>query len=249
MNQMIRCGLAAVLSLACLIAAPARASVVIGGTRVVYPAQDQEVTLKLNNESKTPALLQVWVDDGDERSSPDTAKAPFTVAPPMFRMDGQTSQAVRLMYTGEALPADKESLFWVNVLEVPPKADNSGERNVLQFAFRTRIKLLFRPAGLRGDLATTVDGLTWSLVDAPDRKGLALQVRNPGAYHVNFAQVSLKTASGSVGDQGGGMVAPGATALFVLKDVAQRPAGALAAEFAVINDFGAIGLKERALTP
>lgn len=249
MNKLIRCGLAAVLPFACLFGAPAQASVVIGGTRVVYPAQDQEVTLKLNNESKTPALIQVWLDDGDERSSPDTAKAPFTVAPPMFRMDGETSQAVRLMYTGEALPADKESLFWVNVLEVPPKADNSGERNVLQFAFRTRIKLLFRPAGLRGDLPGAIDGLSWSLVDAADRKGLALQVRNPSAYHVNFAQVGLKTATGTVGEQGGGMVAPGATAVFPLKDVTQRPAGTLAAAFAVINDFGAVNPQDRALTP
>lgn len=249
MNKLIRSGLAAVLSISCLLAAPAWASVVIGGTRVVYPAQEQEVTLKLNNESKTPALIQVWLDDGDERSSPDTAKAPFTVAPPMFRMDGETSQAVRLMYTGEALPADKESLFWVNVLEVPPKADNSGERNVLQFAFRTRIKLLFRPAGLRGDLPAAIDGLSWSLVDAADRKGLALQVRNPSAYHVNFAQVGLKTATGTVGEQGGGMVAPGATAVFPLKDVTQRPAGTLAAAFAVINDFGAVNPQDRALTP
>lgn len=249
MNQLIRCGLAAVMSFACLLAAPAQASVVIGGTRVVYPAQDQEVTLKLNNESSSPALIQVWLDDGDERSTPDAAKAPFNVAPPMFRMDGQASQAVRLMYTGEALPTDRESLFWVNVLEVPPKADNSSERNVLQFAFRTRIKLLFRPAGLRGDLADAVDGLTWSLVHAPDGKGLALQVRNPSAYHVNFAQVSLKTAEGALGDQGGGMVAPGAVTVFPLKNVQQRPAGALQASFAVINDFGALNLLDRALTP
>jgi chaperone protein EcpD len=249
MNPLIRCGLAAVMSIACLLAAPAQASVVIGGTRVVYPAQDQEVTLKLNNESTSPALIQVWLDDGDERSTPDTAKAPFNVAPPMFRMDGQTSQAVRLMYTGEALPTVKESLFWVNVLEVPPKADNSSERNVLQFAFRTRIKLFFRPSGLHGDLAGAVDGLTWSLVDAPAGKGLALQVRNPSAYHVNFAQVGLKTAQGTLGDQGGGMVAPGALAMFPLKDVLHRPTGALQAEFAVINDFGALNLLDRPLTP
>lgn len=249
MNQLIRCGIAAVLSMSCLLGAPAQASVVIGGTRVVYPAQEQEVTLKLNNESKTPALIQVWLDDGDERSSPDTARAPFNVAPPMFRMEGQSSQAVRLMYTGEALPTDKESLFWVNVLEVPPKADSSNERNVLQFAFRTRIKLFFRPAGLRGDVSAAVDGLGWSLIDAPGGKGLALQVRNASAYHVNFAQVGLKTARGTLGEQGGGMVAPGASAVFPLKDITQRPAGALAAAFAVINDFGALNPLERPLTP
>ncbi|PJI52023.1 molecular chaperone EcpD, partial [Methylobacterium radiotolerans] len=52
------------------------------------------------------------------------------------------------MHTGEPMPQDKESVFWLNVLEIPPK--DKANQNLLQMAFRSRIKLFYRPAGLKG---------------------------------------------------------------------------------------------------
>ncbi|WP_447897829.1 fimbrial biogenesis chaperone [Stenotrophomonas sepilia] len=239
MNKLLRGLLLAAATMSALVAARSEASVVIGGTRMVYPAEEREITVKLTNEGDRPTLVQVWLDDGDERSTPDTAQVPFTVSPPIFRMDSEKGQAVRIVYTREPLPADRESLFWINVLEVPPKADNSDERNLLQFAFRTRIKLFYRPSGLAGDAATAPAKLSWKLVPGEGGQGVALQVSNPTAYHVNFAQVGLKFGERSIGGQGGGMVAPKATAVFPLKDVS-RPVGGALAEFTVINDYGAL---------
>ena len=76
MNALHRIIAAALLSLVALASPAAHASVVIGGTRVVYPAQDKEVTLKFINEGERATLVQVWLDDGDDQSTPDTAKAP-----------------------------------------------------------------------------------------------------------------------------------------------------------------------------
>ena len=230
-----------------LFAAGADATVVIGGTRVIYPADEKEVTVKLNNEAKVPSLVQVWLDDGDEKSTPDSAKVPFTVAPPIFRMDGGKGQAVRLMYTGEPLPADKESLFWLNVLEVPPKADNSDGRNRLQFAFRTRIKLFFRPAKLAGDVDQAAEKLSWKLMPSEAGKPLALQVSNPTSYHVNFARVGIE-ANGKTMDGDGGMVAPGESATLPLKDVTHAPSGDIKADFTVITDYGSLVQKQAPLT-
>ncbi|MNV66768.1 Chaperone protein EcpD precursor [compost metagenome] len=137
------------------------------------------------------------------------------------------------------MPDDRESLFWINVLEVPPKAENSDDRNLLQFAFRTRIKLFFRPNGLAGDAASASSKLSWKLVPGSDGRGHALQVTNPTAYHVSFAQVGLKQGGQNVGGQGGGMVAPNSNMLFPLKDVSQV-SGDAQAEFSVINDYGAL---------
>lgn len=241
MNNILRSLLLGVATLSFFASAHSQASVVIGGTRMVYPADDREITVKLTNEGTRPALVQVWMDEGDEKSTPDTADVPFTISPPIFRMDADKGQAVRIVYTRQPLPADRESLFWINVLEVPPKAENSDERNLLQFAFRTRIKLFFRPNGLGGDAATAPSRLSWKLVPGTDGKGHALQVSNPTAFHVSFAQVALKQGEQSLGGQGGGMVAPNATSVFQLKDVSQI-GGDAQAEFTVINDYGALNV-------
>ena len=247
MSNVLRNVVAGVAVAAGMFAANANATVVIGGTRIVYPANEKEVTVKLSNEAKIPSLVQVWLDDGDEKSTPDSAKVPFTVAPPIFRMDGGKGQAVRLMYTGEPLPADKESLFWLNVLEVPPKADNSDGRNRLQFAFRTRIKLFFRPTTLAGDVDQAADKLSWKLMPSEAGKPLALQVSNPTPYHVNFARVGIN-ANGKTMDGDGGMVAPGESATLPLKDATHAPSGDIKADFTVITDYGSLVQKQAPLT-
>lgn len=44
------------------------------------------------------------------------------------------------------LPADRESIFYFNVREIPPK---SNKANTLQIALQTRIKLFWRPKALK----------------------------------------------------------------------------------------------------
>jgi chaperone protein EcpD len=112
---------AAVTAVLLAMAAPgAFASVVLAGTRVIYPEKEREVTLKLTNEGTSPALVQAWVDDGNANATPDEAKSPFTLVPPLFRLDPKKGQTLRIIYLREPLPSDRESLFWLNVLEVPP---------------------------------------------------------------------------------------------------------------------------------
>lgn len=227
-------------------AARAEADVVINGTRIIYSSEEKEATVKLNNQGATPMLVQIWMDDGDEKVVPEKAKTPFTLMPPMFRMEAGKGLAVRVIYTGEPLPSDKESLFWFNLLEVPPRPKDAEGRNLLQFAFRTRIKFFFRPAGLPGSANDAFKQLSWKLVNAPEGKGVALQVTNPSPYYVNFAHVGLKIdKQREVGL--GGMVAPGATTVFPLTNLQGRPKGNVLATFDVINDFGAIAEHEETL--
>jgi chaperone protein EcpD len=239
MTSKMRHAIAAFALLAGMFSGVGQASVVIGGTRVVYPAQDKEVTIKLTNEGAKPAMVQVWLDNGDEKSTPDTAKVPFTVSPPIFRMDPDKGQSVRVAYTQEALATDKETLFWVNVLEVPPKAAASGDSNMLQFAFRTRIKLFFRPQGLAGDVTGAPAKLTWKLKNAADGKGMAVEVSNPTPYHVSFTRVAVQAGDTDVASADGGMVAPGSTTTFAMPSLSATPANAKVA-FSIITDYGAV---------
>ncbi|RDL19866.1 pili/flagellar assembly PapD-like chaperone [Serratia fonticola] len=69
----------------------------------------------------------------------------------MNRVETGKGQTLRISYAGGALPMDKESVFWLNVLEVPAKSQATTGENRLQMAFRPRIKLFFRPKGLDGN--------------------------------------------------------------------------------------------------
>jgi len=237
---------AGALALATAFSLPAQASVVIGGTRVIYDAKDKEVTLKFMNEGDRPALVQVWLDDGDDQSTPDTAKAPFVVAPPVFRLDPKKQQTTRIMFTGTALPTDRETLYWLNMLEIPPKT-GEVDANILQFAFRTRIKVFYRPSGLAGEALTAHERVRWSLV--PRGSGLVLRADNPTPYHINFANVGLAVNGTAQEPENGGMVAPFSQAEFTLKHVTVRPSGEIKADITVINDFGALVQKQVALQP
>jgi len=85
-------------------AAVVQASVVINSTRIVYPQQAKEVTVRLESKNQAPVLIQAWLDNGDERSTPDLAGIPFVATPPIFRMEPGKQQVVRLAYTGDTLP-------------------------------------------------------------------------------------------------------------------------------------------------
>ncbi|GAB3769876.1 fimbrial chaperone [Ramlibacter monticola] len=221
-------GLAAVLH--------AQASVVIAGTRVIYNAKERELTVKLSNEGQLPALTQVWLDKGDPSASPATISVPFTVTPPVARIDPAKAQTLRIFYTGEPLPQDRESVFWLNVLEVPPKAkeQSQGETNKLQLAFRTRIKLFFRPAGLTGSAQEAPAQIEWRL----RREGgqTSLEARNPTPYFVSFASLEVAGPGASAKLDQGGMVGPGETKKFPLSR--ETPAGALKLRYQAINDYG-----------
>ncbi len=248
--------LALALFLLPLIAAPiAAAGVIITGTRHIYPERQREITIQITNEdTQAPRLVQAWVEHAGHLDGPDASDVPFSLSPPVFRVDGGKGQAIRLVYTGEALPADRESLFWLNVLEVPPKVNPSDsaydipELNYLRFAFRIRTKVFFRPARLKGSPDDAMGQLRWNLRQGAGR--LQLVVSNPSPYHVTFNDVAL--ALGSRADaqllQGeSGMVAPGATLTLSLR---ARQALAVPSDaqvhFRTINDYGAFSPPQRA---
>ena len=214
------------------------AGVIISGTRLVYPASDREITAKIDNVGTDPALVQAWLDDGDPRSRPGTAKVPFALMPPLFRVDPGKGQTLRIVYTGDPLPQDRESVFWLNVLDIPPKTADQPSTTMLQLAFRSRIKVFFRPAGLDADGAVeAAKGVKWSL--APDGgKGHLLRATNSSPFNVTVlsAQVVHDGRTYTIDD--GAMIAPAADRLFALNmPLPSLPAGTKL-DYSTINDFG-----------
>lgn len=216
----------------------AYAGIQINGTRVIYPADQREVTLSMVNNGTTPVLLQSWIDDGDTKATPETTKAPFLLTPPMARVDPSKGQTLRIMFTGANLPQDRESVFWLNILEIPtkPKAtSDGGASNYLQFAIRSRIKIFYRPKGLPGTAFDAADQVTWHVVSKGN--GFVAECTNPTAYNVNIGSVVAKGSSvPQTVDPKGGMCPAKGTATLPLNGDLNAAAGKLTVQ--VINDFG-----------
>ncbi|MEI5999719.1 fimbria/pilus periplasmic chaperone [Paraburkholderia bengalensis] len=215
----------------------ALASVTIGGTRVIYPLDEREVTVKLTNDSRNPSLVQVWLDRGDEDANPDDIAVPFVITPPIFRMDPKKSQTLRVIHGGgEALPQDRESVYWLNVLDIPPKAAPRSDANMLQIAYRTRIKLFARPPGLPGSAEEAPRRVAWKIVPASDGDGQSLALSNPTAFHVSYSRITVSANGRAFENARGGMVAPYGSEIIPVPAMDGVHAGTV--RYTAISDFG-----------
>ncbi|QKH36234.1 molecular chaperone [Achromobacter pestifer] len=222
----------------CAWAAPAQAGLVLQSTRLIISPDARDVTLAIRNAGAGPVLAQSWLDDGSADTSPADMRVPFVLAPAVVRVDPDSGAVLRISYTREPLPADRESLFYLNVLETPPRDPN--EANVLVFQFRSRIKVFFRPTSLRPNVQAAPALLRWKL------HGQTLEVTNPTPYYVSFASVDLIADSKRTA-LAGGMVAPFEKARFEIPRAA-RPAGKFSVQYEVITDYGGTSKTEKAVS-
>ena len=96
----------------------AQAGIVMGGTRVIYQEGKREAASSVTNaDTHTPYLVQSWVENYAEN---DKARVPFIVTPPLFRLDPEQNNVLRINFIGASLPRDRESVFWLNVKSIAP---------------------------------------------------------------------------------------------------------------------------------
>lgn len=153
--------------------------IVMGATRVIYDGSKKEASLTVQNRNTKEAyLIQAWIDDAN-----GNRKSPFVITPPLFRLESNKENILRLVRTGGTLAENKETVYWVNVKAIPPAAE--GNENTLQIAVRTRMKLFYRPAGLPGLPADAPAKLSFKT------NGSQLQITNNSAYAVTLAKLSV----------------------------------------------------------
>ncbi|WP_265523994.1 fimbrial biogenesis chaperone, partial [Providencia heimbachae] len=167
-------------------------NIIVNGTRFIYPGNEKEITVQLNNTADRPAVAQAWLDTGDASETPDTIKTPFQITPPISRIEAKGGQTLRIKLMNKASVAqDRESLWWLNILDIPPmvKAKDGENQNVLQLAIRSRFKFFYRPAGLSSrELAPE------QLVVKTNGKNIIID--NPTPYFITVTKISTdgKTA-------------------------------------------------------
>ena len=126
--------------------AAASGGITLGASRVVFPADAQQTTLSVKNGTASSTyLMQSWVERADGTKTTD-----FIVTPPLYTSAPRNENTLRIIYSGVALPHDRESLYYMNVKAIPSVNREAMEKahGGLVVATQLRIKLFVRPDGL-----------------------------------------------------------------------------------------------------
>ncbi|WPU25644.1 fimbria/pilus periplasmic chaperone [Cedecea neteri] len=206
----------------------ASAAIALDRTRAVFNGADKSLSLSVSNQNKElPYLAQAWVED----ESGNKVESPLTALPPLQRIEPGAKSQVKIQATGgqNLLAQDRETLFYFNLREIPPKANKP---NTLQIALQTRIKLFYRPQAIaitrEGQANPYQEKLTLT------RQGDHYVVNNPTPYFVTLAGARSQAKNESVAGFEPMMVPPKGSATL------GGSAGALgnAPVLTYINDYG-----------
>lgn len=214
----------------------ASASVMMLGTRIVYPSDVKEKSLVFTNTGGDPVLVQVWTDINNPDSTAETADAPFIVMPPIFRINPTVKHSLRLKFTGADLPQDRESLFWLNFLQYPAKKAADKDKNSLIVMIKSRVKIFYRPSGLKGNANNSLDDVQVSL------QGKTIDVKNMSPWHISIVNAFIEDGQRKTPVKTTGIIKPYSAAQWV------APSGTgKKLIINAINDYGGVFSKTYAL--
>ncbi|MDH8484403.1 molecular chaperone [Klebsiella pneumoniae] len=192
--------------------------------RYLYKEGAREITAQIENKDDIPYLIKSWVET-------PAGKAPsFMATPPLFRLEGKQQNTVRLFATGNVnAPTDRESMYYFNVMAIPPADDAKANNNTIQLAVRHRMRLVYRPKTLF-DLSPNTEAkkLEWR------KAGKKLTIKNPTPFFFYFNSIQLggKEVKPEVNS-----VAPMTTKEVTLKE----NINASSITWKVVNDYGGAG--------
>lgn len=164
----------------------------LGATRVIYDPDSVGQTLSVDNPQDYPMLVQSRAYSEDMKN-----RAPFVITPPLFRLDGLQQSSLRIVRVGGDFPKDRETLQWLCVKGIPPKAgdlwaqDKSGKPEAgeiglnLQLSIDSCIKLFVRPGSIHGHPDDVASSLAWS------RQGDHLKAVNDSPFYMNLASLKV----------------------------------------------------------
>ncbi|WP_338630032.1 fimbria/pilus periplasmic chaperone [Yersinia enterocolitica] len=110
-------------------------------TRYIFRGDKDSLTVTVTNNNKEHTFGgQAWVDNIVEKDTRPT----FIATPSFFKVAPGGQQSLRIIMASDHLPKDKESVYWLNIQDIPPAMEGSG----LAIALRSKLKLFYRPQGL-----------------------------------------------------------------------------------------------------
>jgi P pilus assembly chaperone PapD len=184
--------LAAAITLLSIIVPQSNAAISLDRTRVIFNGASKSVSLNVSNENKhLPYLAQGWIED----KQGNKITSPLIVLPPVQRIEPGAKSQVKIqgLPAVQQLPQDRESLFYFNLREIPPRSDKP---NTLQIALQTRIKLFYRPQAIeptKEDMSTP-----WQEKLTLTRQGDRYVINNTTPYYITIVDARTQKEASSV---------------------------------------------------
>ena len=155
--------------------------------------------------------LQVrnWEDEQGQK-----IESPFVATPPIQRLEPRQRSQVKIeKLTNANLPQDRESVYYFNFRQIPPK---SNKPNVLQLTVQTKIKLFYRPENLFLE-GTEITNNPWQkkLILKESSQGFIAQ--NPTPYYITISSISADKGGETIDGFQSFMVAPFSEQVLTLK--------------------------------
>ena len=231
------------MMITCLFPLCANAALIINNTRVIYNEADGESIVKLENknDADNPILVQIWMDDGNAEADPSQLHVPFSVNPSIFKIEGKKSQSLRILKIDGIPNNDRETLYWINFLEIPKKNVANANENSMQLSIRNRLKFFYRPKDLSISIYDAYKKVTLAVTSSKPNYNVGID--NPTPYYMTFASVQIESADGktifaSTNKRDDLMVAPFSKKNIELKTLKSAGSAATRINYSLINDFG-----------
>ncbi|HIF6628448.1 TPA: fimbria/pilus periplasmic chaperone [Serratia marcescens] len=200
-----------------------QAAVALDRTRAVFNGDGKSISLNISNDNKQlPYLAQAWLEDAKQQK---VTQGALVVTPPVQRLEPGAKSMLRVSATPAAaqLPQDRETLFYFNLREIPPRSDKP---NVLQIALQTKIKLFYRPKAI-----VAAPGAVWQDQLVLHEEGDGYRIENPTPYYITVIGLGNTPKQSESGAFEVVMVAP--------KSSAQVKSARYATPYLTyINDYG-----------
>ncbi|AIU74640.1 pilus assembly protein [Hafnia alvei FB1] len=169
-----------------------QAAVNAEATRVVFNDGETEASLQLVNKNTYPVVVQAWSDDGDPQATPDKSASPVLVLPAVFKLQPEEMTNLRLIVMDNPLPKDRESMFWLNIYEIPPRLAGDSVQKIT-IALRTQMKLFLRPKGLGKPEKSIGQKITFM------RQNESLTIENPTEFYLSLIGVTINNIPLDIG--------------------------------------------------
>ncbi|URN90948.1 MAG: fimbria/pilus periplasmic chaperone [Pseudomonas protegens] len=201
-----------------------QAAISLDRTRVIFDGENKSLSIRIRNDNKEmPYLAQSWIENDQQQK----VTGPLIVLPPLQRLEPMSGGQIKLLKSAEVeqLPKDRESLFYFNLREVPPRAETE---NTMQIALQTKIKLFYRPQGI-----TPERGVIWQEKLRLKKAGQGFNVENPTPYYITINDLKDLSDKRSETDFSPVMLAP-----FSARDIHPDKGQITQPVLTYINDYG-----------
>lgn len=209
------------------------AAISINKTRIIFTDDAKVKSYSVRNyDAKVPYLVQSWIsDEKDEKM----VNGPLVVLPPIMRISANGKNQLRIEQTpqAESLSKDKETLFYLHILEVPPKNKDS---NTVQLAQESRFKLIYRPKKLAENVQSGEFKKSEKIKITPSEGVNKVKFTNLTPYYITMVEIKKNEGSNPINNIDPILLPPKGSSVFGVEEqnIGKNPI------ISYINDYGLI---------